>query len=321
MNRRSMLALAGSLAAGAAAAQPARVRIGWLTGQREASLVPFMAALRQGLAAYGYVEGRNLTIESRFADDDASRVPALAAELVRQQVSVLMVQGAAVPIVARLDLPVPLVFTLSGDPVAAGLAQSLARPNRGLTGITFMAAEMNGKRLELLREMLPGIRRVAILGNPDHPGEPLERAAANEVARRYGLAITHYATRNPDEFQAAFAAMRAQPPQAISIFADGIAIQNRGALAGFGIVQRLPVISAWAVFAEAGALCTFGPRLAESYKRLAYFVDRILRGAKPEDLPIEQPTAFELVLNQKTATTIGLTFPPTLLAQADRIIE
>jgi putative ABC transport system substrate-binding protein len=294
-------------------------RIGWLTAQRASSLVPYVEAFRAGLAEFGYVGGRNLVIEYRYGDDRIDRVPELATELVQLPVDLVVAQGAAVQVISKLGLTVPVVYAFSGDPVSAGFAESLARPRGNMTGLTFMAAELNGKRLELLRDMIPQLRRVAIVANPEHPGQHLERAYSEEAARRLGLTTAYFPTRN--DLTAALAAIGADPPQAISLFADGFAIQNRQRIIDFAMSRRIPVISGWPVFAYSGALCTYGPRLDESYRRLAYYVDRILKGAKPADLPIEQPTRFELVINLKTARALGLTIAPVILARSDEVIE
>jgi putative ABC transport system substrate-binding protein len=190
-----------------------------------------------------------------------------------------------------------------------------------MTGLTFMAAELNGKRLELLRDISPGVRRVAIIANPSHPGEHLERTFTEDHGRQLGLGVDYFPTRTRDELERAFIAMAKAPPQAISLFADGFAIQYRQSIVDFGLNHRIPVISGWPVFARAGALFTYGPHLASSYQRLAYYADRILKGARPADLPIEQPTKFELVINLKTAKTLGLTIPPSVLIRADEVIE
>ena len=190
----------------ARAQQPAKVAsIGWLTAQREASLVPFLKALRSAFTELGYTEGGNLQIAYRYGDDAIDRVPDLAAELLRLPVDVILAQGAAVPIVATLDLPVPLVYVFSGDPVSAGFADSLARPRGNMTGLTFMAAELNGKRLEFLRETVPDLRRVAIVANPAHPGEHLERAYTQDYGRQLGLSTEYHATTTRAELEAAFA--------------------------------------------------------------------------------------------------------------------
>jgi putative ABC transport system substrate-binding protein len=297
------------------------IRIGWLTAQREASLTPFLAALRAAFVDLGYVEGRNLAMEYRFGNDEIDRVPALAAELVNLPVDAILVQGIAVTMAAKLSLPIPLIYVFSGDPVSAGFAESLARPRSNMTGLTFMAAELNGKRLELLRDTIPDLRRVAIVANPAHPGEHLERNYTQDYGRQLGLHTDYFATRNREELESAFTAMGSNPPQAISLLADGFAIQYRQSIIDFGLRHRLPVVSGWPVFARSGALFTYGPHLDSSYRRLAHYVDRILKGARPSDLPIEQPTKFEFMINLKTAKALGLTIPSALLATADEVIE
>jgi putative ABC transport system substrate-binding protein len=251
----------------------------------------------------------------------AERVSELASDLMGLQVKLIVAQGAAVPMLRKLALPVPIIYAFSGDPVAAGFANSLARPHRNMTGVTLMAAELSGKRLELLKELTPDLRRVAVLARPEHPGEPRERAYCKEAADKLGLAIAFFPTSKPQEIDAAFAAMAADPPQGILVLPDGFMVQNRHRLLEGSAIQRVPLVSGWRIFAESGAVCTYGPTLTESYRRLAYFVDRVLKGAEPSDLPIEQPTRFELVVNLKTAHALGLTVPRLLLAQADEVIE
>ena len=325
MRRREFIATLASAAAWPLSAHsqqaPRAARIGWLTAQRAPSLAPYVDAFRASLADLGYVDGRNLVIEFRYGDDAIERVPQLAAELVRFPVDVIVAQGQAAFVISKLGLPVPVVYVYSGDPVTAGFADSLARPRGNMTGVTFMAADLNGKRLELLREFIPHLRHVTIVANPEHPGEHLERAHAEEAGRQLGLTVGYFQTRTQDELSNAFSAMARDPPQAISLFSDGFAIQNRKRIIDFAMSHRAPVISGWPVFAESGALCSYGPRLAESYRRLAHYVDRVLKGTKPVDLPIEQPTKFQLVLNLLTAKTLGITVPPTLLARADDVIE
>jgi ABC-type uncharacterized transport system substrate-binding protein len=324
MQRRLLCAsaLLAALPRFALAQAPARpARIGWVTAQRPPSLVLYVAAFRAALAERGFVEGRNLTIDFRYGDDDVAKVRPLAEELIRLPVDLVVAQGAAVPELRAMKLPVPVVYAFSGDPVAAGFGDSLARPTGNMTGITFMAAEMNGKRLELLREMLPALRRVTLLANPEHPGEAGERAESEAAARRIGIDASYVAARNDDELNAAFAAIAASRTQAISVFADGFAVQNRQPIIAFATAQRIPVISGWPVFADSGALCTYGPRLVDSYRRLAYYADRVLRGTPPADLPIEQPTTIETVVNLKTADALGIEVPPSVLVRADRVIR
>lgn len=312
--------LAGAFAA-PALAHSAMPRIGWLTAQREASLAPFIPALRAGLAERGLLEGRDIRLDFRFGDDDVSRVPALLDELPRLPVRILLVQGAAVAPVIRARPPVPVVFVMSSDPVAAGLAESLSRPPPGVTGITFLSAELNGKRVELLRELRPGLGRLAVLSNPTHPGEALERAEVATAAARLGFVARFHQASNGAGLQAALAAIAAEGSDALTVFADGFALQNAATLAHFAMARRMPLVAGWRAFAEADALLAYGPRLEDSYRRLAHFVARILRGARPEDMPIEQPRIFELVLNQRTAAAIGLDVPMALLARADLVLE
>jgi putative ABC transport system substrate-binding protein len=184
-----------------------------------------------------------------------------------------------------------------------------------------MAAELNAKRLELLRDIVPGLRRVAIIANPEHPGSQIERTYSEEAAEKLGLETKFFSTATQDQLTAAFAAMDPRPPQAISLFADGFAIQYRQRIIDYGIKHRAPVISGWPIFARSGAICSYGPKLTESYRRLAYYVDRVLKGAQPSDLPIERPTKFEMVVNMKTAKTLGLTLPNSIIVSADEVIE
>ena len=325
MNRRAFL-VSGAVVAMAAGLERAYatakvVRIGWLTAQRAASLTPFLEAFRGGLAELGYRENDNLEIDYRYGDDNLLRVAPLAAELVRKPVDLLVVQGAAVPLVYELKLSIPAVYVFSGDPVVAGFADSLAHPRGNMTGLTFMAAELNAKRLEILRDTIPGLQRVAIIANPEHPGSQIERTYAEETARKLGLATEFFGTATGDQLASAFAAMDPRPPQAISLFADGFAIQNRQRIIDYGMKHRAPVISGWEIFAKSGALCSYGPNLSESYRRLAYYVDRVHKGTPPSELPIERPTKFQTVVNLKTARALGLTLPDSILASADELIE
>jgi putative tryptophan/tyrosine transport system substrate-binding protein len=325
VRRREFLTFLGGATAAwprvAHAQQPKVARLGWLTTAPAADVNPFLEALRAGLAAQGYIEGRNLTIAARYADGDIGRVPSLAEELTRLPVDLIATQGTATRLLQKVSTIVPVVYVFSADPVLGGIADSLARPARNMTGITLMSAEMNGKRLELLREILPQIRRVAILASPTHAGEELERSNSMEMAQRLGIAIQYFPTPNAAELRGAYANMAADSPQAIVVFPDPVTVANRQHIIDFASTLRIPVVSGWADFADSGALCTYGPRLTESYRRLAYYVDRVLKGEKPADLPIERPTIFEFVINLKTAKALGIEVQPTLIARADRVIE
>jgi putative ABC transport system substrate-binding protein len=304
-----------------AQAVPKRAHIGWLTAQREASLTPYVKAMRESLAELGYIEGKNLTIDFRYGDDAIERVPELTADLERSGVDLIVAQGAAVETISKLKPKTPVVYVFSGDPVSAGFAENLAKPRGNMTGLTFMAAEFNSKRLELLREFLPQLRRVAIIANPEHPGQEIERRDSEEAGQRLGLTTDFFSTRNSGELNDAFGKISSTPIQAISVFADGFAIQNRQKIIEFAMGRHVPVISAWAVFAKSGALCTYGPRLVESYRRLAYYVDRVLKGAEPATLPIERPTKFELIINARTAHALNIPIPQSVLLRADEVIE
>nr|HET7858577.1 ABC transporter substrate-binding protein [Caldimonas sp.] len=323
MKRRRLLFASAAVAAlpRIGVAQVRSARIGWLTAQRPPSLTPYVAAFRESLGELGFVEGRNLAIEFRYGDDDIAKVRGLADELVKLPVDVIVVQGEAILELRSLRLPLPIVYAYSGDPVAAGLAESLARPNASMTGLTYLALELNGKRLELLREIVPGVRRVALLANPEYPGETAERENSEATARRLGLDVRHMPARTSDELTAALTKMGANRTQAISLFADSFTVQNRGRIVEFALRERLPLVSSWPVFAQAGALCTYGPRLVDSYKRLAYYVDRVLRGTKPADLPIEQPTTIETIVNLRTADAIGVQIPQAVLVRADHVFR
>ncbi|MGQ0686184.1 ABC transporter substrate-binding protein [Bradyrhizobium sp.] len=325
MDRRAFLAMVGSMASlprfANAQGNIKTVKVGWLTAQREVSLTPYLTAMRQGLVELGYFEGQNLLIDYRFGNDQLERVPELAAELVKSRVDMIVAQGAAVSELAKLSLPIPIIYIFSGDPVVAGFADSLARPRGNMTGVTLMAAELNGKRLEILRDIVPGLRRVAIVANPNHHGANLERAHSEETGQRLGIEIRYYPTQSVTELESAFAAIKADPAQAISVFSDGFAVQNRKAIFDFATELRVPVVAGWSVFARSGAICSYGPLQSEQYRQLAAYVDRIARGAKPPELPVQQPSKFETVVNLKVARALGLSIPPTLIARADEVIE
>jgi putative ABC transport system substrate-binding protein len=328
MRRRRFLALLGSAALTppsvmrAAAWQGDRpAHVGFVSGLDQAAAADFLSALRDGLAAHGYVEPRTLTMDLLFADYAPERIPALLEELERRRVDVIVTHAAATRSVVMGRRTIPAVYEFSADPVTLGIASDLAHPLFNATGISLMLAQLNSKRLELLHEILPDFRRVAVLSNPLHPGEQLERTDSETKARQLGLEIAFFPTPNRADLDRALAALDAGSPQALLVFSDAFVVENRQRIINFAMSRRLPIISGWAVMAESGALCTYGPRLFDSYRRVAYFVDRILRGAKPDDLPIEQPTVLELVVNLDTARTLGITIPPTVLARADRVIE
>jgi len=323
MKRREFLGALGVASSWplVAHAQPKMARIGWLTTAPAADVNPFLSALRAGLTEKGYVEGRNLTISARYADGDTGRVAALAEELSKLPVDLIATQGTATRLLRPVSAIVPVVYVFSADPVLAGMAGTLARPGGNMTGISVMSIELNGKRIELLREFMPKLDRVAILASPIHAGEELERINSIAMAEKLGIKVQYFPTPGPAELRRALDGLAADPPQAIILFPDPVTFANRQEIAAVANRLRVPLVSGWADYADAGALCTYGPKLAESYRRLAYYVDRILKGEKAGDLPVEQPTVFELVINLKTARSLGLDVPPSLLGRADRVIE
>jgi ABC-type uncharacterized transport system substrate-binding protein len=324
MRRRDFLImLAGAittLRAVAVRAAPS-VRVGFVSGGDEKGAKDFVAALRDGLGAAGYREPETLSLDLLYADYALERIPALVAELERRRVALIVTHGAATPIVVMGEHTVPVVYEFSADPVATGIATDLAHPLFNATGITLMKAELNGKRLGLLHEIVPAVHRVAVIANPLHAGEASERADLAAKAKQIGIDLAFFATPNRTELDRALAAMSADLPQAIIAFSDGFVVENRKAIIDFATSRRLPLISGWAIMAKSGALCTYGPLLVDSYRRTAYYVDRILKGTRPTNLPIERPTILELVINLRAAKALGIEVPPSLLARADEVIE
>ena len=300
---------------------PQAAHIGFISGLDAAAAAEFLTALRDGLSAYSYVEPSTLKVEQLFANYDLDRIPALLEQLEGQHVNVIVTHAAATYSVVKGRRTIPAVYEFSADPVTLSIAKDLAHPLENATGITLMSVEMNGKRLELLHEIMPQIRRVAVLANPLHPGVQRERGDFEAKAQQLGIDASFFAIPNRAELDRALSSIATRAPDALVAFSDAFVVENRKYIISFAMSRRLPVVSGWAVMAESGALCTYGPRLVESYRRVAYYVDRILKGAKPAELPIEEPSKFELVINLNTARTLGLTIPSQVLVRADRVIE
>ena len=303
-----------------AVAQGQRARIAWLCPITKAAGTAFLVPLLEGLAALGYAPGKNIELDERWGDNSLELMEHLALEALALKPSLCVTQGPALHIMRKLSATIPVVFGNSSDPIEAGVAKTLARPGGRFTGITFMAYALVGKRVELLHEVVPKAKRVAILSNPEHPGDLKELAATQEAALGLGLSVAHYPATNPAELDRALSAIAAAGTEAVVVHPDALMVQRRSVIGQFTLEQGIPTISGWATIAEGGSLLTYGPNLRESYRRLAYFVDRILRGARPEDTPIELPSTVEFVVNLKTAKAIGLTVPPALLLRADRVI-
>jgi putative ABC transport system substrate-binding protein len=325
-NRRKLLVAlgAGALAAPLTsfAQQKGKIwRIGFLGTASASGFARRVDALRAGLRDLGYVEGKNLAIEYRWAEEKYDRLPELAAELVRLKVDVIVTHGVPTRAAKAATTTIPIVMATSADPVAIGLVASLARPGGNVTGMAGFGPEGSAKRLELLKDALPRTRQVAVLLNPDNPGNiRLALPAMEATAKSLKLELQPFPVRGSGEFESAFAAMAKRRVDAVVTTEDGVFIVNAGAIANLAAKTRLPSVG-FIEFSEAGGLMAYGANRRELWRRAAYFVDRILKGAKPADLPVEQATRFETVLNQKTAKALGLQFPQAVLARADRVIE
>ena len=330
MERRTFLAtLVGGLLAAplAAEAQPREKlpRVGYLSpgSPSEPLRRRRLEAFRQGLRELGYVEGQNIVIEPRWAEGKYDRYPALAADLVRLKVDVIVpVGGAATQAVQQATRTIPIVMSLVLDPVGSGLVPSLARPGGNVTGTSFMGPDLVGKQLQLLKEVVPKVSRVALLRNPANPASAPGLHEAEAAARALGVRLQALEARNPQEIDSAFAAMTRERAGALLILADPIFGNQRRQIAELAAKRRLPGIYVGTPeYAEAGGLMVYGPNELDLNRRAAIYVDKLLKGAKPADLPVEQPTKFELVINLRTAKAIGLTIPPSLLQRADQIID
>jgi len=328
MRRREFIGALGGVATwplAAHAQQPARrvYRIGYQAIASRAQTLPFIEAFEDGLRSLGYRVGENVVIEYRFANGEMERLPALAADLVRLGVDVI-VTGANPNTVAAMKATttIPIVMTNSIDPVGNGLVASLARPGGNITGFAQDAGgELNGKRLELLKEALPNLSHVGILWNPGVASNRSLLTSMRESARGMGLMLVPVEARGQDEFEQVFTTMMKGRMEAFVILGDAVLFNYRSQIAEMAMRSRLPAVAGFKEFAEAGLLLTYAANVRDLFRRSAIFVDKILKGAKPTDLPVEQPTKFELVVNLKTAKLLGLTVSPTVLAQADEVIE
>jgi ABC-type uncharacterized transport system substrate-binding protein len=306
---------------GAETQQPAKVHhIGFL--RRVEPQAAEFQAFRHGLHALGYREGHNLVIEQRYAHGVPERLPALAAELVQLPVEVIVVDGTLTAQAAKtVTTAIPIIFTLVGDPVGSGLVASLARPGGTLTGLSQMVPELSGKRLELLKEVVPQASRVAALLNPDNPAPTATIPPLRSAAQAVGVQLQVFEVRDPTAFERAFAAMAAWRAEALIQMNDALFVSRRGQLVELTAKARLPTIYEERQFVDAGGLMSYGVSHRDLWQRAATYVDKILKGATPAELPVEQPTKFELVLNLKTAQALGITMPPSLLLLADEVIQ
>ena len=327
-NRRKLVIALGagaiSVPFGSYAQQQGKVwRIGFLSPRRPDNLATDVyGGFQRGMRELGYIEGKNLVIEWRYADGVLDRLSDLAAELVRLQVDVIVTAGTlAASAAQKATSTIPIVMANVGDPVAAGLVKSLARPGENITGLSNFTADMNSKRLEMLLSMAPKQARVVYLINPDNPQNVLGFKNIEAAGQKHGITVLLAEARTPQEIDKAFASFRQQNVGALFVALDAIFQQQRNRIAKLAAKYRWPSISADSMYAEAGGLITYGTNQADLFRRAATYVDRILKGAKPADLPVEQPTKFELIINGKTARALGLTIPQSLLIMANKVIQ
>jgi putative ABC transport system substrate-binding protein len=309
----------------ARAQQPKKVpRIGYLSPLDPASESSRAEAIRQALRERGYIEGQNIATEYRYAEGKIDRFPELAAELVRLKVDIIVAAGTDRVVRAAMNATKTIPIVMSGaplDPVEAGIVDSLARPGGNVTGVTIIATELSGKRLELLKEAVPKVARVAVLYDPANPASVIELKEVQTAARALKLTVRSWEVRDADGFERVFAALNKERPDGLFVLSSPLMNANQKRTVGFALKSRLPSMYSNRDHVDAGGLMSYGADRAESYRRVAYFVDRILKGAKPADLPVERPMRFELVINLKTAKQIGVTIDPNLLARANRLIK
>jgi putative ABC transport system substrate-binding protein len=323
-DRRRVILAGGAAAAWVACpaiAQSSLPRIGVLAGGTQADTAVFYASLVDGLRELGYRDGQTATLLPRYADYSAEKAQQLAADLASQKPTVIVAAAGGIVPAFNLSPAIPLVVVHSGDPVVAGFAESFQRPGRHATGVSLLALDLVPKRLELIRELMPAMRKVAFLASPEHAGQQRELAASAAAASKAGVEMLYQEARTPAELASALTIVASRKPDAAMLFSDALMVGQRQPLAEFFLTHRIPSAAAWVGYPEAGHLMSYGPERRVVWKHLATFVDKIVRGAKPAELPIELPTAFELVINRRTAAAMGLTLPASLLVRADRVID
>jgi ABC-type uncharacterized transport system substrate-binding protein len=323
--REFIFALGGAAAAWPLAARAQQARkthtIGFLS-PGTAVYIPYSTVLFNTLRELGWIEGQNIAIERRYAENRLERLPELAAELVHLDVEVIVAVGTLGPLAAkRATSAIPIVMTAAGDPLGSGLIADLAHPGGNVTGLSLMAPDIAGKRLEVLKEILPRFVRVAVLWNPGNPHNAIVFKETQAAAQKMGIEVQSLEVRGPDGFNGAFEKARRQRPDALLVVEDPLTNSLHKRIIEFTAAEQLPSLHGVGEEVEAGALISYGASLPDLFRRAAGYVDKILMGAKPVDLPVEQPTKFELVINVKTAKALGLEVPPMLLARADKVIE
>ena len=312
-----------ALSVSARAQQPAKVpRIGLLSADAASASWHLVEAFRHGLRDLGHVEGQNITIEYRFAEGKYDRLPDLAAELVRHKVDVIKAfTTPATRAAMNATATIPIVFSQAGDPVGSGLVASLARPGANVTGVSLLAAELSVKNLELLKEIVPRISRVAVLWEPDQPVGAFFLRQTEVAAKSLRVQLQPLEVRDPNDLETAFASVTRRRAQGLIVLPGSLFNLHRHRLADLAARSRVPAIFIRREFVEAGGLMSYGTNFADVSRRAATYVDKILKGAKSADLPVEQPTRFEMVINMKTAKALGITFPPSIMVRADQVIQ
>jgi len=319
----ALCAMLFSLCFPAQAQQPTNIpRIGYLEAVSPSISAVRSEAFRQGLRELGYVEGKNIVTEYRYAEGKRDRLPALAAELVRLKVDVIVTAGASATRAAKkATSTIPIVMAQDSDPVGKGIVASLARPGGNITGLSTLAPEISGKQLELLKEIVPKLSRVAVLGTSTRPGNAQTLREVELAAGAFKVEVRYLDVLDPKKIETAFGAARKERVDAVLVLAGRILISHRTQVVELAVKSRLPAIYPFPVYVEAGGLMSYGVRRSDLFRRAATYVDKILKGANPAELPVEQPTKFELVINLKTAKALGITIPPTLLLQATKVIK
>jgi putative tryptophan/tyrosine transport system substrate-binding protein len=307
----------------AEAQQPTKIpRIGFVTGQSPSSISARAEAFRQGLLVLGYAEGKNIVIEYRYAEGKFDRLAALAAELVRLKVDVIVTGGPGVTRLAKeATVIIPIVMAWDSDPVGNGFVASLARPGGNITGLATLAPEISGKQLELLKDIVPGLSRVAVLGSSNEPANRQSLTEIELAAGGLGVKLQYLDVLSSKDIETAFGAATKSRAQAFLALASRVVNFQRAQIAALAVKSRLPAIYYAAEFVEDGGLMSYGASITDLFRRAATYVDKILKGAKPADLPVEQPTKFEFIINLKAAKQIGLTISPNVLARADKVIK
>jgi putative tryptophan/tyrosine transport system substrate-binding protein len=314
-----MLAACAAIPSRALAQEKIR-RVAWLGAGRAGAPSPFFSALQAGFRELNWHEGRNLALTLHLTEGTPEESNQAARQMLATNPELIMAYGREVFSVHRLQTQVPVVFGFSGNPVDAGFVQSFARPGGNMTGISLMSLDLAGKRIELLKELAPNVRRMGVLTRLEHPGEPRERAASEEIARRAGLTLVYAPIRAATDLGDAFRTIEQQRCDSLLVFPDGVMIANASRIAQFAAERRIASVSGWGTFTESGFLLSYGPNLRDSYKDLARFADRILRGTRPAELPVELPRTVELVVNNRTANALGLKIPQSIALRADRVI-